>query len=397
MEERFRFVEECQAAELEFSELCRMYGVSRKTGYKWLARYEEGGLANLQDRSRAPHVHPNQIGGEVEQRVVGLRGEHSRWGPKKLWHMLEREHPGKPCPAISTIAAILKRHGLTWARKTKRRATPSEQPLSHAQGPNQVWCTDFKGWFRCGNGRRCYPLTLTDAASRYLLRCQALTTPDAESSKAVFEAAFREFGLPEAMRSDNGTPFASTGIQGLTKLSVWWLKLGIRLERIEPGEPQQNGRHERMHRTLKEETTQPVAATLRQQQQKFDAFRKEYNEQRPHEALQFTTPASQYQASSKTYPARLPEPEYAQHFKLHKIEPSGDLCWHYDRCFLGRALAGELVGVEEIGDGTWRVWFGQLPLGEFEERVDRRHRRKHSCARLKLRSPSGLPPPEPRT
>lgn len=397
MEERFRFIEEYQRAELDLSELCRLYGVSRKTGYKWLARYEAGGLANLEDRSRAPEAHPNQISEELEQRVVALRVAHPRWGPKKLWHLLEREHPGEQRPAISTIAVILSRHGLTWARKVKRRATPSEQPLSHAQAPNQVWCTDYKGWFACANGRRCYPLTLTDAASRYLLRCQALRTPDAESSQPVFEAAFREFGLPAAMRSDNGPPFASTGVQGLTRLSVWWLKLGIRLERIEPGEPQQNGRHERMHRTLKEDTTQPAAGTLRQQQQKFDSFRKEYNEQRPHEALHFTTPASHYEPSPRPYPARVPEVEYPGHFALRKIEPSGDLCWHYDRCFVGRALAGELVGVEAIEDGAWRVWFGQLPLGVFDQKAIARSRRKRTCARLKLRSPSGLPPPEPGT
>lgn len=395
MEQRFRFMEEYRTAVVEFSELCRRYGVSRKTGYKWLARYEEGGLANLEDRSRAPHVRPNQVSLEWEERIIALRKQHPRWGPKKLWHLLEREQPGEARPAMSTIAAILQRRGLTWARKPKRRATPSSQPLSHAQTPNQVWCTDYKGWFRCGDGQRCYPLTLTDAASRYLLRCQALTRPDEQSSQPVFEAAFREFGLPEAIRSDNGTPFASTGIQGLTKLNVWWLKLGIRLERIAPGQPQQNGRHERMHRTLKAETTQPAARTLRQQQSRFDRFRQQYNQQRPHEALQFATPASWYQVSPRQYPARIAAVEYPDHFQQRRVDPSGDFRWHYSRCYVSRALVGESVGVEEIGDGLWRVWFAQLPLGELDERTELRHRRRGPQSRLRLRSPSGLPPPEP--
>jgi transposase InsO family protein len=395
MEERFRFIKEYETGELDFAELCRRYAVSRKTGYKWLARYEEGGLANLADRSRAPHIHPNQVSEEWEERVIALRSEHPRWGPKKLWHVLAGQHGGELPPARSTMAAILQRHGLSWARKRKRSATPSEQPLSHAQAANQVWCTDYKGWFLCGDGQRCYPLTLTDAASRYLLRCQGLSSPDEASSRSVFEAAFREFGLPQAMRSDNGTPFASTGLHGLSKLSVWWLKLGIRLERIEPGEPQQNGRHERMHRTLKEETTQPAARTLRQQQYKFDSFRQEYNERRPHEALQFSTPASHYSASLRPYPARLPSVEYPGHFEQRKVDHSGDIKWNYSRCFLGRALTGERVGLEEINDGLWRVWFAQLLLGEFAERIDAPTRRRRAQSRLRLRSPSGLPPPEP--
>lgn len=264
MEERFRFKEAVAAEEFSVAELCRQFGVSRKTGYKWLERYQQGGLEALGDRSRAPHHHPNEVAEEVEAAIVGLRREHMHWGPAKLRAWLTTREPAVAWPAASTIGEILKRAGLTHARKKRRRTTPSTQPLAHATESNRVWCADFKGWFWCGDGSRCDPFTLTDAFSRYLLRCQIVPETGEEHVRAILEAAMREYGLPNAIRTDNGPPFASCGIGGLSRLSVWWIRLGIRPERIQPGKPQQNGRHERMHLTLKQHTAQPPAATLRE-------------------------------------------------------------------------------------------------------------------------------------
>lgn len=394
MEERYRLIQEYLDGE-DVAELARMYEVSRKTAYKWIVRYETGGMENLADQSRAPQNHPNTVSERTEERIVELRAEHPRWGPKKLWHWLEREEPGGEWPAISTIGSILNRRGLAWARKPKRHASVGTHPLGVAEEPNQVWCTDYKGWFPCGNGQICYPLTLTDAASRYLIRCQGLRQATRQLSKPVYEAAFREFGLPDAMRSDNGPPFAGTGTQGLTQLNVWWIRLGIQLQRIRPGKPQQNGSHERMHRTLKAETACPPQANLRAQQASFDAFAREFNQQRPHEALAFATPASRYQPSARPYPAKLPELEYPAHFYRRKAGPNGEISWDCSWLFVGRALAGEHVGIEPIDFGPCRLWFGTLLLGEFDPRADLQGKRRRRGVWLKLHSPSGLPPPEP--
>jgi transposase InsO family protein len=290
MEERFRFVQEYKTEDWNFAELCRRYEVSRKTGYKWLQRYEEEGLEALKDQCRAAKHHPNEVLKAVAEEVLEMRRRHPHWGPTKLRARLQRESPEIVWPAASTIGEMLKRAGLTVPRKFKRVTPASLSPLRHAAGANQVWCTDFKGWFRCGDGVRCDPLTLTDAYSRYLLRSQAMEGMHERLVRGVMEAAFRENGLPDAIRSDNGEPFASPGIGGLSTLSVWWIKLGIRPERIQRGKPQQNGRHERMHRTLKQATAQPPAANMRAQQQAFDRFRQEYNWERPHAALQMKNP-----------------------------------------------------------------------------------------------------------
>ncbi len=307
MEERFRWIEEWKEGEASLTALCRKYEISRKTAYKYLRRYGEEGVLGLADRGRAPHTHPNQVSVAVEQAVVDLRLDHPTWGPKKLRAWLERHRPKEVWPARSTIGVILERHALNGKQPRRRqRATPSPQPLAHATGPNLVWCVDFKGWFRCGDGERCDPLTVTDAASRYLLCCQLLPRTDSVNTQAALIKVFRRYGLPQRMRSDNGEPFASVGVGGLSTLSIWWLKLGIVLERIEPGEPQQNGRHERMHRTLKKETAAPAQASWRAQQRRFDQFRREFNEERPHEALGQQTPADQYRPSLRAYPERLP-------------------------------------------------------------------------------------------
>jgi putative transposase len=266
---------------------------------------------------------------------------------------------------------MLKRAGLTVPPKQRRKATPSQSPLSHATDANKGWCADFKGWFRCGDGSRCDPLTLTDAYSRFLLRCQVMPGMDESQTRGVMEAAFREFGLPEAIRTDNGEPFGSVGLGGLSGLSVWWLKLGIRPERIQPGKPQQNGRHERMHRSLKQATARPPAANLRKQQKVFDRFRQEYNWERPHQALNMSTPAELYVASSRPYPSRLGEPEYGGEWEVRSVGPCGTIRWHNVKLFAGKVLAGERIGWQPVDDGQWKLWFFDYPLGWFDERKGR--------------------------
>jgi len=368
VEERFRFIEAHRAEEENFAELCRRYGISRKTGYKWVQRYAAEGWEGLKDLPRAAKCHPNEVVPEVAEQVLELRRQHPLWGPQKLHARLSRDAPEIIWPAASTIGEMLKRAGLTVPRKRRHRSPPNVSPLSHAHAANQVWCADFKGWFHCGDGRRCDPLTLTDGYSRFLLRCQALEGSDEERARGVMEAAFREYGLPHAMRTDNGEPFASVGVGGLSRLSVWWLKLGIRPERISPGKPQQNGRHERMHRTLKQATAQPPAANLRAQQTAFDRFRQEYNWERPHEALEMKTPAELYISSSRSYPSRLLEPCYCGEWDVRNVGPCGTMRWRNAKIFVGKVLAGEAIGIEPIADGQWKLWFFAYPLGIFDER-----------------------------
>jgi putative transposase len=368
MEERWKFVLESKREEYSFAELCRRFGVSRKTGYKWLERYEAEGPAGLRDQSRAPDSHPNEVVEEVAEAVRELRRAHPHWGPAKLRARLQREVPEVIWPSASTIGELLKRAGLTVPRKNRRHTPTHASPLQHADGANQVWCADFKGWFRCADGRRCDPLTITDGFSRYLLRCQAVDGMTERSVRGVMEAAFREFGLPQAMRTDNGEPFASSGVAGLSRLSVWWIKLGIRPERIPPGKPQHNGRHERMHRSLKEATASPPAAHLRGQQQAFDRFRQEYNQQRPHAALGMKTPADFYAGSARAYPSRLAEAEYVDDWEVRRVRAGGQIRWWTESIFVGRALEGEALGLEPIADGQWRLWFFGYPLGILDER-----------------------------
>jgi transposase InsO family protein len=369
LEERFRLVDEWNSGDWNMAELCRIYGVTRKTGYKWVERYEAWGMDGLRDLSRAPDCHPNEIAEEVEEEVLALRGKHPFWGARKIRAWLVQAHGGAEMPVVSTIGSILKRNGLTAPRKRRQSARPSSEPLAYAQGPNKVWCADFKGWFRTGDGERIDPLTITDAYSRYLLRCQAVKAADTEHSKPIFEAAFREYGMPERMRTDNGAPFGSNGESGLTGLSVWWIKLGIRPERIEPGKPEQNGRHERMHRTLKEATTKPPAANRRRQQECFDAFRREYNEERPHEALGQVQPALVYRRSGRDYPERVAETEYPGEGDSRRVTDGGQFRWRNDNVFAAHALAGERVGLEPREEGRWRVWFSFWELGVLDERA----------------------------
>jgi len=348
------------------AELCRHYGISRKTGYKMLSRWEQDGVEGLKDLSHAPHRHPNQTAAPIEEVVLRLRGAHMRWGPRKLRRWLETHQPAQAWPAPSTIGALLKRAGLTHPRRPRPRTPPYTQPFASADRPNAVWCADFKGWFRTQDGVRIDPFTMTDAHSRYLLRCQAVDKTDTEAVRAISEAAFREYGLPWAMRTDNGPPFASRAIAGLSRLSVYWMKLGILPERIQPGHPEQNGRHERMHRTLQQETADPPQANKRRQQAAFDSFGWEFNHERPHEALAMHTPASVYTLSPRPYPERIPEPEYDTGVTVRHVYPHGQFFWNNHHVFLTKALAGERIGLEPIDERYWCVCFGVFPIAWFD-------------------------------
>lgn len=367
MFERAAFVRAYRAAEDSLSALCRSFGISRKTAYKWLDRVEAEGEAGLEERSRAPHAHPNALAAEVEAAVLELRGAKG-WGPKKLWARLRETLEPEVLPSVGTIANVLSRHGLVRARSRVRRATPSSEPLAHATACNRVWCIDFKGWFRTGDGCRVDPLTVTDAYSRYLLCCQAVTRPDGFYVQARLEAVFRAYGLPERIRSDNGAPFASTGLAGLSRLAVWWIRLGIVPERIEPGHPEQNGRHERFHLTLAQATATPPAGTPGAQQRRFDHFQREYNEERPHEALGQIPPARLYEPSPRPYPVRLPEPVYPDEYVTRRVRGSGQIKWAGHDVRVSEALSGQTVGLEALEDGEWRMHFGPVALGVFNER-----------------------------
>jgi putative transposase len=289
-----------------------------------------------------------------------------RWGPRKLKRILERDEPGRNWPAASTIGALLKREGLVVARKKRLHTAPYTEPLAHAQECNRVWCADFKGWFRTGDGERIDPLTISDAYSRYLLRCQSVEKTDTARVQAIFEAAFREYGMPEAIRTDNGPPFASHAVSGLSRLAVWWIKLGIVPERIAAGHPEQNGRHERMHRTLKQEAAQPPAADRRKQQQELHRFRQEYNQVRPHEALGMQTPAAIYRPSARVYPSRVPEPEYPATMVVRSVHGQGIFRWKKHDVFLTEVLWGENVGLLPEDDRWFTIYFAQHPLARFD-------------------------------
>ena len=366
VDERMRLVLEYESGLWTMTELCQARQVSRETGYYWVRRYRQGGLEALQDRDRAPRQHPNQTPEEIEAAVLALRRAHMTWGPRKLKWVLEREQAGRRWPAASTIGQMLAREGLVVARKKRRRAPPYTEPFAAAEAPNRVWCADFKGWFRTGDGERIDPLTISDACSRYLLRCQAVEKTDGGPVRAIFESAFREWGLPGAIRTDNGAPFASRAVAGLSRLAVWWMKLGIVPERIAAGHPEQNGRHERLHRTLKQETASPPAANRRAQQRVFDRFRREYNERRPHEALEMRTPSAVYEPSPRRYPARVPEPEYGSAFQVRRVRPCGQFRWKGENVFVSETLVGEPIGLLSMDDRFYIVYFAAFPIARFD-------------------------------
>jgi putative transposase len=347
---------------MSISELAEIHGVSRKTIYKWLERYEGEGLEGLSDLSRRPHHSPRQVSAEVESAIVAAR-QRWKWGPGKLRVKLIQQDSSQQWPAVSTIAAVLKAKGLVVSRRNRPRTPVQRPPYAAAEGPNAVWCADYKGYFLCGDGSRIDPLTITDANSRYLLRCQIVERTGFEHAQAVFEAAFREYGLPAVIHTDNGVPFASVAPGGLSPLSMWFVKLGIVPERSRPGCPQDNGRHERMHRTLKQATAQPPQATARLQQKAFHEFQQVYNEQRPHEALDNLTPQSCYQASPRCYPRRVPELEYGDIMETRRISQQGSLKWNGVRTFISEVFAHETLGLQPI-DGRWlEVHYGPILLG----------------------------------
>ena len=371
VDQRRAFIVAVEGGTDSLAELCRQYEISRQTGYKWLKRFEEDGEGGLEELSRAPHRQARQMAEKIAEEIVGARRKHPRWGPRKLKAYLQRKAPARVWPAASSVGALLKREGLVVERRKRLRTPSYSEPLRHADGPNRVWCADFKGWFLCGDGRRCDPLTCTDAFSRYLLRSRAVAKTDGPHVKSVFEAMFREYGLPESIRTDNGSPFASRAPGGLSRLSMWWLRLGIGHERIEPGCPQQNGRHERMHKTLKQETASPPAANLRRQQEAFIAFEKEYNYERPHEALENRTPAELYEPSRRPYPSKLPELEYPGGVLLRRISQQGSLKWKCERTFISAVLARERVGLLEVDEAYFEVYYGPLLIGWFDGKHDR--------------------------
>jgi putative transposase len=370
MDERVKFVGEALKEERCVRAICREFGISPKTGHKWLARYREEGLDGLRDRSRAPHTCPRAIDAHTREMVVAFKRRHMDLGPKKVRACLQRRYPEQAWPAPSTIGAWLKEAGLVVARQRVRRATPSTQPLAHADGPNAVWCADFKGWFETGDGRRCTPLTISDAYSRYLLRCQGLGGQTGLATvQPLFDAAFREFGLPLAIRTDNGPPFASVGLGGLSHLSVWWMRLGIYPERIQPGHPEQNGRHERMHRTLNEGAIDPPANNLRAQQNAFNRFTRYYNDERPHEALEQRPPAALYTASPRAYPARLlPTDDYPANWAIRKVKNGGRIKWNGHELHVATPLTSHYVGLKPVDNGRWLLYFMQTPIALFDEK-----------------------------
>ena len=366
LDKRKEFVREYESGDWTMSQLCRRYEISRVTGYEVLRRYRAGGESGLASRSRAALRHPNQTGAQLEALVLGLRREHPLWGPRKLKAVLESRHGHLSIPAASTIGAMLDREGLTHRRRKRRHVEPYTQPFAPVGEPNDEWATDFKGWFRTGDGARIDPLTISDTLSRYLIRCQAVEKTDTERVQAIFAAAFREYGLPRAMRSDNGPPFASCAVGGLSRLAVWWIKLGIEPQRIAAGHPEQNGRHERMHRTLDQHVASPPQAESRAQQRAFDRFRCEYNQERPHEGLGMRTPASIYRSSPRPFPERLAEPEYGAAMKVRRVFPHGQFFWNHDHVFLSKVLAGERIGLLPIDDRYQRIYLAWYPVARLD-------------------------------
>lgn len=398
VEERMQFVLAAREHEESIATLCRRFGVSRRTGYKWLARFEEEGTAGLFNRSRAPLHRPQTIAEEIAKRCLEVRRAHPNWGPLKVRAYLERQGPVTEWPAASTIGELFDREGLTVKRKLRRRGPPSSAPFAHCEAANDVWCIDFKGWFLTGDGKRCEPLTVTDAHSRYLLRCQVLPRTDTEHVWPVLDAAFREFGLPRYLRSDNGSPFASRGAGGLSRFSVRLIKAGVIPERIVPGKPQQNGRHERMHLTLLQEVASPPASSMREQLKRLRAFQRLYNDERPHQALDNATPAERYQASPRRFDGILRAPEYSDQ-KVRKVCASGEIKLHGKVVYINQALASEPVGLAEY-EGGWRVSYGPIVLGTIAHHGDQLRRPRHTGCGLEdnaARCPQGPQPQQQQT
>lgn len=369
MNERVKFVAQSQEGLYSMTELCERFGISRQTGYQLLSRYEKDGLEGLKEKSHAPNRRPHKTSEEIQAVLLEARKAHPRWGPRKILVWLRERRPELALPAASTVGDLFAREGLVQPRPRRRTWSHPGRPTVVVRSANQLWNTDFKGQFRTSDGKLCYPLTVTDTHTRFLLACDGLSSTGHTGAQQVFERIFRTYGVPEAIRSDNGVPFATKAIAGLSRLNVWWTKLGIKHHRTERGHPEQNGSHERMHRTLKDATVWPPAATGQEQQARFDAFQSEFNEERPHEALEMKTPGSLYVASERELPERLPAPEYPGHCRVRQVRANGILYFRDRAIFLSEVLIGETVALEEIEDGVWSLYFYDLLLARLDERT----------------------------
>jgi transposase InsO family protein len=348
-------------------ELCERFGIAPKTGYKWLARYAQEGVAGLRDRPRAPHTCPHRTPPELEARLLEFKRQHPTWGSHKIRRKLQGQDPTLPWPAASTIDGLFQRHGLTEPRHPRPRQQRGGAPPLATKAPNEVWTADFKGEFRLRNGRMCYPLTVQDAHSRFLLTCVGLPDRRTEGVLPIFTGLFQRYGLPNALRTDNGAPFGSPGLGGHSRLSIFCLQLGIQPQRITPGRPTENARHERMHRTLKAETTRPPAEDFPQQQETFDYFRREFNEQRPHAALNLETPASVYEVAARTYPAEIPPPVYPAYYEVRRVNNGGRFYFRGQSLFLTEVLIDHQIGLTEVEDGIWSIYFYDHLMGRLNE------------------------------
>ena len=368
MEQRVEMIGDWLKNESSITELSKVYGVSRVTIYKWLNRFRREGPAGFSERSRAPCQHPNAVPSEMVQILVSTRLSHPRWGPKKIRSLLNEQYPEEEWPALSTISTIFKREGLVKSRRIRHTVGAYTQPFLECDRPNKVWSADFKGQFRTKDGKLCYPLTITDNFSRFILLCRGLERPTHDQVKPWFEVTFRKYGLPEAIRTDNGSPFASVGLGGLSRLSAWFIKLSIKPERIEKAHPEQNGRHERMHRTLKEATAIPPQANLTEQQKAFNQFVEEYNFERPHEALKMKKPGEVYETSKKVYNSKTPPMRYSPEFAVRSVRDSGEFRWNGKRVYISQALSGERIGLVQLKDEyRWEIRYGFNILGILDD------------------------------
>lgn len=369
MDEKVLFIADWLRQICSFTELCERYTISRKTGYKWISRYNEGGIEDLCEASRRPHQSPQQIPYAIRKAILELRTRGTMVpGPKKIQVLLQQRFPEEPVPSKTTIYKILHAEGCVATRRRRRRVAPFPQPFSPVNAVNELWSADYKGQFQLLNGIWCYPLTVMDHQSRYLLCCHGLEGPRFEETRQTFLRIFQEYGLPGRIRTDNGVPFATTATGGLSRLAIWWITLGIFPERIEPGKPQQNGRHERMHRTLKQAATQSPGRSIADQQLILDQFRHEYNQERPHETLQQQTPASHYQPSLRPYTETPEELTYPDYYVMRRVQQAGVVNCHGKMVYVSHLLKGQLVGLVEVAEGIWDVYFGPVRLGGFDER-----------------------------
>jgi len=377
MDQKIQFINDWLEDIYTMTALCEDYGISRKTGYKWINRYETVGIDGLKAQSRRPHHHPDRIDDVRRALLIETKLAHQAWGPKKVVDCVKRQHPQQAWPADSTVGEILKRVGLVKPRKRRRRMAADNQPFKTCDRPNAVWSADFKGDFALGNRQRCYPLTLSDNDSRYLLQCRGLTRTREQDVHPWFEWSFREYGLPDAMRIDNGPPFASLALGGISQLSKWWIKLGIKPERIKPGNPQQNGRHERMHRSLKAEAITPPRYSLTAQQRTFDGFVKAFNEERSHEALQRKTPGQVYTHSHRAYPEKLRPVEYDEAHTVRQVRHNGEIKWQGQYLYVSQILAKEPIGLRQLNESQWQLYFSFYLLGTYDERTAKIHPCRH--------------------